>query len=770
MQISPISITPKINSKLITKPSMQNNDINENTYHYNPIFYRPQIAFKANLAEDNFPSELLGIKEQEFDELLLKAIENSSKRNELAEYIINQAAKDNRAMQFINMWKQQIPSIISNNFFGSMDDGEQVFNTLTNIATRNVSNPMLQKFTESDYQSKIIARDAKSLGTAALSSKLFLVAHADPEPVSKGCLYASAILLSGINWSQRGKDAQKIQNLQFLNATKELFKTGIVDPYEFINKISPGKIKLTGEKLQRYNEWEEQKLANLRYIKTGSTKDQSSDFNTEEGRNVLKKTIAAMKYMGDDDNRISNFLVTLGLIYLSVNETKEAQYLLELGIDTQKKLYGANNPKLIPALDILARTQVENEEFLKARETYKTALNIRQSNDMGTQQIINNQRALFLLDRNIRHSLDDKSESVDLDLKFSLSYDRISKLKDLKNKINELKPELDLELYSLSRSITDSLWLSNACNSPIEGQVAMLQEIAQYKIEQKKPVNDLKELIEIFNIKGQSTLPIELQMVSSGMKTNDLLPVLRNTYGVDSQAEITALSLLGENESNVVYLKKAFESSKRTNGDSHPQTAKLAYEIAMQTKNDSDVTTAIDIIEKMESLPEAKKYLDELKLIEIKNKMYNLSYKRPNVFEVLILRESSTEREAKMFAKYIYEINLLLKESNNTSAILDFLTNDFIEQKKPFKSEFRAYGAGPVVGGGYEEVPIKKEELCSQALKSLENNPGKFYLNLRIGLNYARQYPDAFFKNRLIEKLRQRAIDLENRSEVEPLK
>jgi len=429
------SISPKIRTSKISGCQSQPDYASKNTQstNYNPIYYKPLISFKGNGFESYFPTQLLGYDEPKFDDLILKAIKNPNKKGKIISCITAATERNGKTMEFVNMWQKAVPSIVSQGLFSNLTGSG--FGELANkfgIQTIvNNSSSVGKKFMESDYQTDIILKEGKSLATGAIASKLFLLANADPEPYTKAALYAASIIVGGYGYTARGKDSQKIQDKQFLDSTKELIKLGVVDPHSLINSVSEKPLKLTGEKLKEYHNWKDRRTLDLRYFRTGTYKTAHNDFLTEEAKNVLIKTFDALKHMGFGDEKISKFTSVLGLVYFSGRETQEAQYLLTLSLNMQKKLYGQDSPNLLNTMQILARVQEENEEPIASRKTLQEILKITETSSPNDIESINiAKKKLLLADLKLTIDLKEKEKLLCKDYDISITPSRYTEIKD----------------------------------------------------------------------------------------------------------------------------------------------------------------------------------------------------------------------------------------------------------------------------------------------------------------------------------------------------
>ena len=167
-KISYVKTQRHTNNKLQEKSS-------QNTANsvYNPIYYKP-ITFRGSNFDVYFPEKILKVSEKQFDEMILKVAEDPTKRNKLAEYVTSQVAKDNQTMNFINMWKRQVPTLISQGLLTTMPaNSSDFFRRIATITSRNSANSSFQKFRNSEFQNSILLKDTKSAGAGLLSWQLF---------------------------------------------------------------------------------------------------------------------------------------------------------------------------------------------------------------------------------------------------------------------------------------------------------------------------------------------------------------------------------------------------------------------------------------------------------------------------------------------------------------------------------------------------------------------------------------------------------------------
>lgn len=409
---------------------------------YNPPYYKPLISFKGKEFDNYFPSEILGISEEKFDKILQETLENDYKKKLLAEYILHYASKNNKAMDFVNMWRKQVPALISHNMLSlGSGSGQGAINKIINITARNNATSMLHKFNESSRQEEIIWKDGKSAAGGLLSYKLFTLANLNPEPQSKTLLYLAAFAVSLGSYKMSSADSKKIQNLQFIDSTKALIKSGILDPYSLLNKINKNIVELSPEKQEEYLQWKNNRLKIIRFEQTGYTKDSHNDFETEEARNVLKIVISTLRQnAGFDDEKIAAFLSLMSAQYASVNETREAQYLLEIVSKIQKELakgiFGDENPALFETYMTLAYLQNQNEELTTAIKTLDKATEVAEATfgkDSDEYFTVNMKKLEYLQEQ--RLNIEKMLPYINADSEVSITQNRKDSLDELKNEI-----------------------------------------------------------------------------------------------------------------------------------------------------------------------------------------------------------------------------------------------------------------------------------------------------------------------------------------------
>ncbi len=491
---------------------------------YNPVYYRPSISFKGKDFENYFPSEILGISEEQFDNILKETIKNDSKKTLLAEYIIDNASKNNKAMDFINIWRKQIPALISQGTLSiGSNTGHVAINKILNITARNNATSMLQKFNQSDHQTEILMKDGKSAVGGLLSYKLFTLANINPEPYSKAALYLTAFAVGIGSYKMSSEDSKKIQNLQFIDATKALIKLGVLDPYSLINKIDKNILNLSEEKKEAYIQWKTNRLQEIRFEKTGYVKDTHNDFDTEEARNVLKILINTLREnAGFNDEKIAAFLSLMSAQYASVNETREAEYLLnivakiqkEIAVKSNKNIFGNDSPALYDTFTTLAYLQFENEEKIKAIDTLEKAATVAETTfgvDSDEYFAVNMKKLEYLQEQ--RLSMKKMLPYIESDSQISITQNRKEKLEAIKGEIYEnafLSEENKYLLSETKETIRTLLVLIQKNNRHYTDTLKLLDLI------NKNPDKSLYELLkenrnipETFIASGNNYVPAE---------------------------------------------------------------------------------------------------------------------------------------------------------------------------------------------------------------------------------------------------------------------
>ncbi len=435
------------NSSIIKNNTVDKKVITKQISEYNPIYYKT-INFKGdNIAhgfETYFPTDILKMSEQEFNATLLKVIENPTKRNKLAEYVTSLTAKDNQTMNFINMWKRQIPTLISQGLITTMPaNTSDFFRRISILGSKNSANSSLQKFLNSDFQTDIIVKDGKSVTAGIIACKLFNLANISPEPSSKVALYLSAILVGAIGYNERGKDVQKIQNQQFLQAIKEMIKIGVLDPYLLLHHVDKSKVNLSEEDQVAYENWKIDRIKDINYQNTGVTVDKHNDFDTSEARNVLIVLIKTLQTLGFDDEKIGAFLQYFAATYDSVGETREAEYLIRMAVKTYDDI---GSPKIIDATETLAYLCEKNQKYTEAlEELFNVCIYADNDTDPDYSHRLNAQLNMF----NINSKLIAKTRKLDYILHED---EKISKSKDRKEAFSKLFTNSSFQLCTSEKT------------------------------------------------------------------------------------------------------------------------------------------------------------------------------------------------------------------------------------------------------------------------------------------------------------------------------
>ena len=357
--------------------SNKDNKFIKNNVIYNPVYYKPHnLSFKGKVFDSYFPSDILGMDEEDFDKLILKIIQDKDtrKRDALANYIVKTVAKKANAMDFVNMWKRQVPTLVTPGMIsiGGRSNSAAISKAL-NIAARSSSNSMLDKFYASDFQTDVLIKDGKNAAGGLLAYKLYAMASADPEPYSKAALYAAGLAVSVGAYSLNRKESKKIQDQQFLNATKECMRLGALDPYLLLGKID--KTLVRGVNESDYKNWLDSRIENLRMVKTGSKIDKTGDFDYESAQKVLNKILFVMSSeLNINDEKIVDFLNLVGAVYKSSHETADAYYIIDKARKIQENMFDNDKDKYL-SYKPLYNTYTELADLQKSQEEYVNAIN-----------------------------------------------------------------------------------------------------------------------------------------------------------------------------------------------------------------------------------------------------------------------------------------------------------------------------------------------------------------------------------------------------------
>lgn len=487
------AISYKKNINTTTSKNQSENTISlKQTKEYNPVYYTP-VNFKGNSTytgfETYFPTDILQLSEKQFDDILLKVIENPFKRAKLAEYITSLSAKDNQTMNFINMWKRQIPTLVSQGLLSTMPaNTSDFFRRISILGSKNSANSSLQKFLNSDFQTDIIIKDGKSVTTGVISWKLFNLANIAPEPYSKAALYLAAIGVGIIGYEERSKDVQKIQNQQFLQAIKEMMKIGVLDPYLLLHHVDKSKVNLSEEDQTIYENWKNDRIKDINYQNTGVTIDKHNDFDIPEAKNVLLVLIQTLQSVGFNDEKIGAFLQYFAATYDSVGETREAEYLIRMALKTYEQI---DSPRILDAIETLAYLCEKNQKYTEALNVFNDIyIYADRNNDPDYSYRLNAQ--LNILDIGAKQIA--KSRKLDYILHED---EKISKSKERKIGFSELFNSENYSFYTSEKSnlqkdqLSVLLALAEAGKINDDNLVKLLKSLSSYPLEtlDYKPAN-----------------------------------------------------------------------------------------------------------------------------------------------------------------------------------------------------------------------------------------------------------------------------------------
>ncbi len=392
---------------------------------YNPVYYKP-ISFQGSSGfEAFFPTDILNMSEERFDKVLLNVIENPAKRDALAEYVTNLTAKDNQTMNFINMWKRQVPTLISQGLLTTMPANASDFmRRVTVLGSKNTTNSTLNKFLNSDYQTDILIKDAKSATAGVISWKLFAMANLDPDPYTKTALYLAAISVGAMGYAERTKDTQKIQNKQFLDALKQMMKIGVLDPYLLVNYADKTALKLSKTQEDQYLQWKKEKIIDIRYQKSGLTVDNHNDFDVPEARNALLVMIETLKELGFNDEKVAVFLEYYASTYDSLNESLEAEYLTRMALKIKRETDSETEMDTLETLGYLCEKNQKYHDAISFYDDAKTC-GILGLDPTGERRLHD---SLNMLD--IKLKLIDKYKNIDYLLREDLKISKSAKRKE----------------------------------------------------------------------------------------------------------------------------------------------------------------------------------------------------------------------------------------------------------------------------------------------------------------------------------------------------
>lgn len=725
------------NIKIASNQSKPQTISNNKSTNYNPIYYKPQILFKGGF-ESYFPTQILGYDEQSFNDMLLKAIQDPKKKQRIINCITNAAEKDHKTMEFVGMWQKAVPSIVSQNLFSNLS-GQGVEELAHRFGTQGIINSAtspVKKFLESDYQTDIIRKEAKSVTAGVISSKLFLMATADPEPVTKVGLYAASIVVGGVGYVMRGSDSKKIQDKQFVDATKELIKFGVVDPHDLINSANDYSVRLSDEKLKTYHNWKNKRVLDLRYYKTGSYKDLHNDFATTEGKNVLNKSIQALKHMGFGDEKISKYLNIMGLVYFSGKETQEAQFLLETSLNAQKQLYGKNSIKLIDTLKILARVQDENEEPINAKNTLKEILSITEiSSPNDINAIKSAKKNLLMADLKLALNLYEKEKTLQRDYDISITPARYKKIRDeLIPLVQENKQEAIKESESLIEQI-GSLDLNKNEYVQLFELSSKYEENPQLKTVGQKLINTVKSHSLVREIGFDDMTPELYAKFTQKLGTSDnTLMLIDDKFGDNSLYKARFLESVASNKYSPETLQTALSIYQKNLGEDSLDTIRCQINTAIQMNNRNE------LIKLENTLLQLSKMQQELIKPEISQLYFHLGSKIETNSAIEILKNSEYFSKALRYNPSLAESILEKQKEINSnyhehlfsikSSSLENLHEKIaISMLETFINPFRKLGKNLEKASAF--INISGEELIKNFLKHINEGADPFGLNQR---------------------------------------
>ncbi len=763
--------TYKINSPIKNSSPIGNNYEGDKITTYNPLYYKPNISFKAKLSDEYLPADILGISEEKLNEILNEAVESTEKREKISKYVISELSKDPKAIEFISLWEKQVPSISSEDIvkpFG-FDKSNNLLKELTDLINGTTSSDTLRRFAESNEQTQTILKDSHQVGVSLLSSKLFEIGMEETDPEFKSYLLGASLVIGSASWPQQNTETRNIQSKQFVETTKELLKMGIADPLKLINKISPDRIELTQEKRLSYNKWRENKQANEKRI-SKPHKDLTSDFNTEQGKLLIKRSIDTLEKAGLDLDGLNEYLRILGLICLSSRETNEAQFILELSIGILQKTYGPDSIETVPALDMLARTQAENQQYLAARETYKTALDIRRKNNADPIQIFNSERRLYQFDQQIRSELQDRSDFMNFDDQISLTGARKKKLEHENGKIKEAMPQITYETNELEENLIEFTHNDLFKTLPLEQRAAVLTELIKSLSSKLMPISRLiapikqieKEFSDVHYL-----LPIELFTVTND--SGDLIEAIQGNYGSGSRSELAILEQQGLQNSEIDKLKKAYELSKETSGNNNSDSPRLLFAIADMSKERKDINDAISIIGKSEVTEVNRNYLSQL------NTLLMETYLEEAISSSKLSQVEAALKSAK--ESYLQAV-LIAPDYRNMQRTISTMMR-FINQHPTLKGDYEKTDKGGEYNNFREETymvtetidTFNKQRIIEETIKLFENNPGKNNINIRKALQLlSSNLNSSLFIGSKKRKIAEQIARLEQQAEVDETK
>lgn len=615
MQVTRID-SKRIDTKSLTKATQkvpQNRTSNYQSLAYNPIYYKPKIAFKGGF-ESYFPTDILDYNESSFDKLILKSMVSPDKKNRLISCVMGAAEKNNKTMSFVNMWIKAAPVLTPQGLISNLSSkgGAAVERALGTKPIANEPESIFKSFIESNHKADIIARDAKSLSAGGMSAALFHLATAVPpvDPTTaatKAGLYIASALTAATGYFLRNADSQKIQNKQFLDSCKELIKLGVVDPKDIVESATEESINLSNKKKLEYGNWKFKRQSNLRYQQTGSYKAFESDFDTNVGKSVLSKCMQGFMGMGSEPEALPKFLKAIGVVCKSdvYNRSQETQYLFNEALKIEQVIY-ANNPlKLIDTLKDLAVLHEENEEPIAAREKLREVFKIINNSSPKDISAINEcKKNILLLDlrmlpeiiKKLRLIIEDEGVPMTNRRRWTILFD--------------LKPEAKVTVSVIAGEAGGLLSEIKDYDIKKQEYVQMYNAISELdKIldgEEKDLSNGLFDRLEkhpLTHFIAQEDMELELyaKFASRNVNPKNALMNIKATTGEGSLFEAKFLETLGAEKGDKKHLERALEIYGKTPNLDQIEKTKCYIKYALLNKNPIDFALARDLVNKLSS-------------------------------------------------------------------------------------------------------------------------------------------------------------------------
>ena len=534
------------------------------------------------------------MNEEKFDKLILKIIQDKDtrKRDALANYIVKVVAKKANAMDFVNMWKRQVPTLVTPGMIsiGGSSSSAAASKAL-NIAARNSSNSMIDKFYASDFQTEVLIKDSKNAAGGLLAYKLFTMASIDPEPWSKVALYAAGLAVSIGTYALNRKESKKIQDKQFLNATKECIRLGALDPYLLLEKID--KTLVRGVNESDYKNWLNSRIENIRMVKTGSKVDKTGDFDYESAQNVLNKVLFVMSSeLNIDDEKIVDFLNLLGAVYKSSHETADAYYIIDKVREIQENMFDNDEDRYL-SYKPLYNTYTELADLQKSQEEYGNAIDSL----LHAEQVAINcygENSQQVLDTNLRilDYIQERKKYNDSILPFIEAESEVSQSISRGNYHEDMAKELN----EYNADETGSFRIENLNNSEYnrkDSPVRVLNRILKLIDENPKFTSNIDQLLEIVNkypnrklyttLMSNALLPDKESNLPEVAKKH--LPILYKSLGISNQdtTETVGKIFLYEmlaGKSNFGQLAKKLS---QTYGNNPQKEAEMYYRVSSET-------------------------------------------------------------------------------------------------------------------------------------------------------------------------------------------